>query len=440
METLDFFFAEKICLDLRREVLMSKIKILIIEDQRSVAEILAMDLEQAGHQISGIVESGSEAIQHLIKTKIDLVLIDIVLKGEMDGIDVGGQIKTEYEIPIIYLSSSRDRATLKRARATNPNGYILKPYDLKDLRATINNTLAAKNPLVENLQLIKRKAKLANLKIKRIVGENFEFPSVQDYEAERAKHYQFLPQLSSQDQEIVATLKNEGVYITSLAELKLDRSKRLVKQLSLLQPHLYTLPDRNNWRVRIPSSRKFSHAEILFWGLGERLLDIIENYIGLPLFFTGVDLRRDIADAPLTDARHWHLDIDDDRMIKVIIYLNNVGKSGGPFEYIPRFLTEQIVKALDYKSGFVEEEAIAKVISEQFWQTCAAKAGNVVITDPCSIFHRAKPAQRNRYSITFGYTSRQPKIMLGQKLPTQELQAIIPDLSPRQLACLRLDK
>ena len=67
---------------------MSIINILIIEDQRSVAEILAMDLKQIGYQVSGIVESGSKAIQHIIATEIDLVLIDIVLKGKMDGIDV----------------------------------------------------------------------------------------------------------------------------------------------------------------------------------------------------------------------------------------------------------------------------------------------------------------------------------------------------------------
>ena len=195
-----------------------------------------------------------------------------------------------------------------------------------------------------------------------------------------------------------------------------------------------------NWRVGIPSLRKFSHAEILFWGLGERLLDIVENYIGLPLLFHGVDLRRDIADAPLTDARQWHLDIDDDRMIKIIIYLNNVGKAGGPFEYIPRFLTQKIVNSLAYTSGFVSDEAIAKIVSPQQWKTCAAKAGNIVISDPCNVFHRAKPAKRNRYSITFGYTSRIPRISLSEKFTAKEWQRITPNLSQRQIACLRLNK
>ncbi|NJP22459.1 MAG: hypothetical protein HC763_29460 [Hydrococcus sp. CRU_1_1] len=152
-----------------------------------------------------------------------------------------------------------------------------------------------------------------------------------------------------------------GCQITSLTELGLPHTKRLLKEMIVLHPHLYTLSNLNNWREGIPGLRKFLHTEILLWGLGERLLDIVENYIGLPLLFHGVDLRRDAADAPLTDARYWHRDIDDERMIKVIIYLNNVGQTGGPYEYIPRSFSEHLNTALDYKSGFIADEAIAKL-------------------------------------------------------------------------------
>ena len=175
----------------------------------------------------------------------------------------------------------------------------------------------------------------------------------------------------------------------------------------------------------------------LFWGLGERLLDIVENYVGLPVILNGVDLRRDIADAPITDARQWHLDIDDDRMIKVIVYLNNVGKTGGPYEYIPLLWTDRIIEALSYTSGFVSDEAIAKIAPPPEWKTCAAKAGTIIITDPRSVFHRAKPAKRNRYSITFGYTSQFPQVSLNEfKLSPAEWQRVTPSLSKRQLACL----
>ena len=420
---------------------MRSINILIVEDEPITAKILAQDLQQAGYRIVGVVDSGRQAIQQIAATKIDLVLMDIVLKGEMDGITISKQIKANYNIPLIYLTSLSDRATLKRARETKPSGYIVKPYNVDDLKATIESAVQNHNLLTTNLRKIKRKAKLATYKIQKIAHQTFDLPSLSDRNLKREKYRQSLPQLTPQDRDIVATLEREGVYITSLTELKLPYTKRLIKELITLHPHLYTLSHLTNWRVGIPSLRKFSHAEILFWGLGERLLDIVENYIGLPLLFHGVDLRRDIADAPLTDARQWHLDIDDDRMIKVIMYLNNVGKTGGPFEYIPRFLTQKIRDSLGYTSGFVSDEAISKIISPQQWKTCAAKAGNIVITDPCNVFHRAKPAKRNRYSITFGYTSRIPKITLSEfKLTPEEWQCITPNLSQRQIACLRLKK
>ncbi len=421
---------------------MRSINILIVEDQLTIAEILAQDLKQAGYRIVSIVDSGDKAIQQIATTEPDLVLMDIVLKGKMDGIDTSEQIKANYNIPIIYLTSLSDRATLKRARETKPSGYIIKPYNVDDLKATIDSAVQNHNLLTANLRKIKRKAKLATHKIQKIAHQTFDLPSLSDRDRnlKREKYRQSLPQLTPQDRDIVATLQREGVYIASLAELKLPYTKRLIKELITLHPHLYTLSHIKNWRVGIPSLRKFSHAEILFWGLGERLLDIVENYIGLPLLFHGVDLRRDIADAPLTDARQWHLDIDDDRMIKIIIYLNNVGKAGGPFEYIPRFLTQKIVNSLRYTSGFVSDEAIAKIVSPQQWKTCVAKAGNIVITDPCNVFHRAKPAKRNRYSITFGYTSRIPRISLSEKFTAKEWQRITPNLSQRQIACLRLNK
>ena len=422
---------------------MRSTNILIIEDERVAAETLALDLKQYNYQVLGIVNSGEEAIKKVAATKPDLILMDIVLQGTMDGIATGKKIQGTDNIPIIYLSSCSDRDTLKRARETKPKGYLVKPYKPEDLKATIESALQRRKPLKSNLKRIGRKAKLATLKVKQIAHQNINLPSLSDRDRQlkRAKYRDRLPQLSPEDARIVSTLQQEGVYITSLPELKLPHTKRLLKEIMVLHPHLYTLSNLKYWREGIPGSRKFLHTEILLWGLGERLLNIVENYIGLPLLFHGVDLRRDVADAPLTDARHWHLDIDDERMVKVIVYLNNVGKTGGPYEYIPRSLTEHLTDALNYKSGFVSDEAISAIIPPEQWQTCAAKAGTIIITDPCNVFHRAKPAKRNRYSITFGYTSRIPKLFLSEfKLSPAEWNRTTPQLSQRQIACLRKSK
>lgn len=419
---------------------MKPTRILIVEDEPIAAENLAFDLKRYNYEVVEIVNSGIKAIQKVAETSPELILMDIVLEGNMDGIDTSEKIQSAYQIPIIYISSSSDRTSLKRARKTNPKGYIIKPYNPDDLKATIESALQNCDPIQSNLKRIHRKAKLATHKIKQIAHQNFALPSIsaQKRQLQRDRYRHHLPQLSKEDSQIVSTLEQEGVYITSLAELRLPHTKRLLKEMIVLHPHLYTLSNLKNWRESIPSMRKHLHTEILFWGLGERLLDIIENYIGLPLLFHGMDLRRDAADAPITDARQWHLDIDDERMIKVIVYLNNVGFTGGPFEYIPRSFTKQIASSLCYTSGFVSNDAIAKIVSPQNWKTCTAKAGSIIITDPCNIFHRAKPAKRNRYSVTFGYTSRIPKVLLRKfQLSPEEWKRIAPNLSKRQIACLR---
>lgn len=419
---------------------MKPINILIVEDELILAKNLAHKLKHCGYEVLGIVDSGVKAITKVAETQPDLILMDIVLKGDMNGIATSQKIQVNHQIPVIYLSSYSDRTILKQARETNPKGYIIKPYAFADLKATIESTLHRQNPIKSNLKQISHKAKLASYKIKQIAHQNFHLPSLSDRDRQlKRENYQHrLPQLSDEDAQIVSSLWQEGIYVTSLAALRLPHTKRLLKEMMVLHPHLYTLSNLNNWREGIPGLRKFLHTEILLWGLGERLLDIVENYIGLPLLFHGVDLRRDAADAPLTDARHWHRDIDDERMVKVIIYLNNVGVTGGPYEYIPRSYTEHLNTALDYKSGFISDEAISEIIPPQNWQTCAAKAGSVIITDPCNVFHRAKPARRNRYSITFGYTSRIPKVFLSEfQLSSEEWQRITPKLSKRQIACLR---
>lgn len=418
---------------------MKTLNILIVDRETTAAKTLARDLKHYQHQVLGIASSGKEAIDRVAKNLPDLIIVEIMLAGEMDGITTSQKIQTDYQIPIIYLTTCRDRTTIRRARATKPKGYLIKPYKRKDLQATIQDAFPDANPLQSKIKKIQRKAKLATYKVKQIAHQNLHLPSFSDRDRQiiKEQHRQHLATLSPQDSQIVARLNQEGVYITSLTDLQLPHTKRLIKELKILQPHLYTLVPDRNWREGIKSHRKFFHREILLWSLGERLLDIIENYIGLPLLFHGADLRRDIADAPLTDARHWHLDIDDERIIKVIIYLNNVSKFNGPFEYIPRSLTQKIVDRFGYKSGFITDEMMAKVVPSQQWKTCTATAGSIIIADPCNIFHRAKPAKKNRYSITFGYTSIIPKIRLSQfQLSPQELQKITPHLSQRQLACL----
>jgi len=114
-----------------------KIKILIAEDDPVVAKNLSITLEDRGYDILGISESGEELLQKVISQSPDLVIMDINLAGIMDGVEVTSLLKNKTNIPVLYLTSDRDRATLERAKLTNPDGYLIKPFDEDELVSAI---------------------------------------------------------------------------------------------------------------------------------------------------------------------------------------------------------------------------------------------------------------------------------------------------------------
>lgn len=115
--------------------------ILIVEDELLIAETLSITLEMIGYKITDIVSSGEKALQSIEKNIPDLVLMDIVLRGDMDGIETAYLIQKSYNIPVIYLTSYSDVGTLDRAKKTSPYGYLIKPFKENELRATIEVAL-----------------------------------------------------------------------------------------------------------------------------------------------------------------------------------------------------------------------------------------------------------------------------------------------------------
>ena len=116
---------------------MNPIKILVVEDEVIVAEDIADRLKKLGYAVAGTVSSGEEAIQKAAETQPDLVLMDIVLKGEMDGVTASEQIRNNIDIPTVFLTAYADEKTLQRAKLTDPFGYIVKPFQQNDLRVAI---------------------------------------------------------------------------------------------------------------------------------------------------------------------------------------------------------------------------------------------------------------------------------------------------------------
>jgi diguanylate cyclase (GGDEF)-like protein/PAS domain S-box-containing protein len=115
--------------------------ILIVEDERVVAWSLQETLENLGHQIVGIACSGSQAIQIATTTQPNLVLIDIRLDGELDGINVAEIIRNQFTIPFVYVTAYTDALILQRAITTEPFGYLVKPFSMQELQGVIEVAL-----------------------------------------------------------------------------------------------------------------------------------------------------------------------------------------------------------------------------------------------------------------------------------------------------------
>ncbi|MDO9539758.1 MAG: PAS domain S-box protein [Methanocalculus sp.] len=120
---------------------MAQYRVWIVEDESIVAMDLKARLERMGYTIPGISSYGEDAIEKVRTHRPDLVLMDIVLKGEMDGITAAGIIRNEMEIPVVYLTAYADEKTIGRAKVTEPYGYILKPFEERDVLTVIEIAL-----------------------------------------------------------------------------------------------------------------------------------------------------------------------------------------------------------------------------------------------------------------------------------------------------------
>ncbi len=120
---------------------MSGEKILLVEDDDVIAKVEDWRLKNLGYSVCGRATNGAEAMELVVKTKPDLVLMDINIKGDVDGIETAKMIKSGFKIPVVYVTSHSDGHTLERAKETRPDGFIVKPFDDNDLRVAIELAL-----------------------------------------------------------------------------------------------------------------------------------------------------------------------------------------------------------------------------------------------------------------------------------------------------------
>ena len=116
---------------------MANPKVLVVEDDNLILTVEKWRLAKLGYEVCGSAATGAEALNSVEKLRPDLVLMDINLKGEIDGIETAGRIKKNFNIPVIFVSSFTDEDTISRAKTVNPDGFIRKPFDDDDLRIAI---------------------------------------------------------------------------------------------------------------------------------------------------------------------------------------------------------------------------------------------------------------------------------------------------------------
>lgn len=142
-------------------------RILLVEDDQAISQLTARALESLGYEFAGTVMSGEEAIEAVRSDQPALVLMDIGLAGPMDGVEAARQIRLQLDVPVVFLTAADDDETLGRAKATEPMGYIVKPFEPRNLHTTIEIALSRH-------AMEKRRAEDALRQAERSVRARFE--------------------------------------------------------------------------------------------------------------------------------------------------------------------------------------------------------------------------------------------------------------------------
>jgi hypothetical protein len=208
----------------------------------------------------------------------------------------------------------------------------------------------------------------------------------------RWKHNKNLPALEKGDRLILDTLKRDGVYVTTLADLGLNSTSELLKAASEQLSRMKNANNENLEQKWPQISTVTGLPEFYTWGTEKRLLNIIENYIGLPIKFHGVHLRKDFSSNHQFGTMLWHSDAEDRRIIKIFIYLNDVEEKTGPFEYMG-----------------IDDEAVKKVIPKSAWKSCPGAAGTVIFADTKNTLHHGTVRTETRSTLFFCYTANPPE-------------------------------
>jgi len=240
------------------------------------------------------------------------------------------------------------------------------------------------------------------------------------------------------DRTIVERLRTSGSHVTTLDALSLPETRDMLKAAD----DLYSLltdraPGKGGFVASATKEEIARYPAILRWGLNEHLLAIVEHYICRPVDYRGLSARRDIKGGAQVETRLWHRDQEDLRIVKIIVYLNDVDRGGGGYEYIDR--GKVATWKLGRSTGRIDDDLMNQLVPASSQHTCSGPRGTVVFTDTCSVFHRGSIAHsQDRLALFFCYNSTTPRgaINCAPLFDRNAFARDSKDLSPAQLAAI----
>ena len=216
--------------------------------------------------------------------------------------------------------------------------------------------------------------------------------------------------------EVIASLHTEGVHVTTVERLLGTAAPACRDAMAEAVALLRTAgaDDGVTWHPR-GASTDLAPGELLarlpalfLFGLHSTMLSIAEQYLRVPVAYHGAVLRHSRVDGRQVGPRLWHRDSEDRRVLRSVVYLNDVHDDGGPFEYVPRRIQAADAKALS-DVGQCTDARMAALVAPALWKRCVGPAGTVVLADTAHVFHH-ESLQRGaeRSVVMMGHASRRP--------------------------------
>jgi hypothetical protein len=218
--------------------------------------------------------------------------------------------------------------------------------------------------------------------------------------------------------QIIADLETEGVHVTTMERLLPEAAPAIREALGRASLLLANQPASEHaaiWARRLPSTDLLAEVllsrapEIYLLGVHRRMLELAQRYLRLPVAYHGAVLRHSLVDGEHVGPRLWHQDNEDFRVLRMLVYVTDVGPGNGPFEYVPRNLG---ISYRDFHGveNDLTSDRMERVVPRERWKRCIGAPGTVVLCDTANVFHHESlQTQRDRAVVMFGYSSRRPK-------------------------------